>query len=73
MADTISTSLPNEVISKPSTSAPLSPLRVGARRFRRHRMAMFGLGLLILIAFYITLGVLASRGYCTPLKKDVSG
>ena len=73
MADTVSTTVPNEVISKPSTSAPLSPLRVGVRRFRRHRMAMFGLGLLILLMLYITFGGLASRGYCNPIRQAVSG
>ena len=73
MADTVSTSMPNEVLSKPSTSAPLSPLRVGVRRFRRHRMAMFGLGLLVLLMLSITFGGLASRGYCNPIKQAVSG
>jgi peptide/nickel transport system permease protein len=73
MADTVSTSLPNEVISKPSTSAPLSPWRIGVRRFRRHRMAMFGFGLLILLLLYITFGGLASRGYCNPIRQDVTG
>ena len=73
MADTVSTSLPNEAISKPSTAAPLSPWRIGVRRFRRHRMAMFGLGLLLLIALYITFGGLASRGYCNPIKQNLTG
>ena len=73
MADTVSTTVPNEVLSKPSTSAPLSPLRVGVRRFRRHRMAMFGLGLLVLLMLYITFGGLAARGYCNPIKQAVSG
>lgn len=73
MADTVSTSVPTEVTAKPAASAPLSPLRVGVRRFRRHRMAMFGLGLLALLVLYITLGGLASRGYCNPIKQDVSG
>ena len=73
MADTISTTVPNPVVAKPSSSAPLSPWRVGVRRFRRHRMAMFGLGLLILLVLYITFGGLFSRGYCAPIKQDVSG
>ena len=73
MADTVSTALPNEVVTKSPSSAPLSPWRVGVRRFRRHRMAMFGLGLLILLVLYISFGGLASRGYCTPIKQDVSG
>ena len=73
MTDTVSTTVPNEVVTRPPSSAPLSPWRVGLRRFRRHHMAMFGLGLLVLLVFYITLGALASRGYCSPIKQDVSG
>ena len=73
MADPVSTTVPNEVITQTPASAPLSPWRVGVRRFRRHRMAMFGLGLLVVLVLYITLGALASRGYCTPIKQDLSG
>ena len=73
MADTISTPLPQETVSKPSASAPLSPWRLGVRRFRKHRMAIFGLGLLVLLVLYISLGGFFSRGYCTPLKQTVSG
>jgi peptide/nickel transport system permease protein len=73
MADTVSTTLPAETIAKPSASAPLSPWRLGVRRFRKHRMAMFGLGLLVLLVLYITFGGMFSRGYCTPLRQDVSG
>lgn len=73
MADTISTPLPQEAVSKPSASAPLSPWRLGVRRFRKHRMAMFGLGLLFLLILYISVGSLFSRGYCTPIKQEVSG
>jgi peptide/nickel transport system permease protein len=70
MADTVSTTLPKETAAKPS---PLSPLRLGMRRFRRHRMAMFGLGLLALLILYISFGGFASHGYCTPIKLNVSG
>ena len=73
MADTVSAPLPKERVVKPSASAPLSPWRLGVRRFRKHRMAMFGLGLLVLLMFYISLGGLFSRGYCNPLQQDVSG
>lgn len=70
---TISTPLPQETVSKPSASAPLSPWRLGVRRFRKHRMAMFGLGLLVLLVLYISLGGFFSRGYCSPLKQTISG
>lgn len=73
MANTVSTTAPGEVVTRPTASAPLSPLKLGVRRFRRHRMAMVGLGLLFLIFLYITLGALASRGYCTPIRQDVRG
>ena len=73
MADTISAPLPKDTVSKPVSSAPLSPWRLGVRRFRRHRMAMFGLGLLILLILYISFGSFASRGYCTPIKQNVTG
>ncbi|HSL29352.1 MAG TPA: ABC transporter permease [Anaerolineales bacterium] len=73
MADTVSTALPQETVSKQSATAPLSPWRLGVRRFRRHRMAMFGLFLLVLLFLYITFGGFFSRGYCTPIRQDVSG
>ncbi|HLO27602.1 MAG TPA: ABC transporter permease [Anaerolineales bacterium] len=73
MADTISTTLSQETATKSSLSAPLSPLRLGVRRFRKHRMAMFGLGLLVLLLLYISFGGFASHGYCTPIKLTVSG
>ncbi|MBN2118219.1 MAG: ABC transporter permease [Anaerolineales bacterium] len=73
MADPVSTTLPTDAVAQPVSSAPLSPLRLAVRRFRKHRMAMFGLGLLILLLLYISLGVLLSRGYCAPLKQEVSG
>lgn len=73
MADTASTTLPEDTLGKPNASAPLSPLRLLVRRFRKHRMAMFGLGLLIFLILYISLGSLLSRGYCTPLKQNRYG
>ncbi len=73
MADTTSTTLPRDAIGKSTSSAPLSPLRLLVRRFRKHRMAMFGLGLLVLLILYITLGVFLSQGYCGPLGQSVSG
>lgn len=73
MADTTSTALPQDVIGKSASAAPLSPLRLVVRRFRKHRMAMFGLGLLVLLMLYISLGVFLSRGYCAPLNQNVRG
>ena len=72
MATTTSDALPHkETTIKPAV--PLSPLVLGVRRFRRHRMAMIGLGLLVVLILYISFAGLASRGYCAPLKQDVTG
>ena len=73
MADTVSTALPQEMVAKQAAAAPLSPWRLGVRRFRRHRMAMFGLLLLVLLSLYITVGGFFSHGYCTPIRQNVSG
>jgi peptide/nickel transport system permease protein len=73
MADVVSAPLPGEAAAKSASSAPLSPWRLGVRRFRKHRMALFGLGLLMFLLLYISVGSLFSRGYCTPLGQDVRG
>ena len=53
---------------------PLSPTQLGWRRFRRHKMAMVGVVILTLMTLYSTVGgVLWSRGYCAPIKRQVSG
>jgi peptide/nickel transport system permease protein len=72
MTNTTSTPLTgNTKLNSPA--APLSPMALGVRRFRKHRMAMFGLGLLILLMFYISFAGLLSKGYCAPINKEVSG
>jgi peptide/nickel transport system permease protein len=48
-------------------------MMLAVRRFRKHRMAMFGLGLLVLLILYITLGGLFSRGYCAPISMEMKG
>ena len=72
MATTTSDALPAKE-TKVKPAVPLSPLVLGVRRFRRHRMAMIGLGLLVLLMLYITFAGLAANGYCRPLKQNVSG
>jgi len=54
-------------------SRPLSPMTLAVRRFRKHRMANMGLFLLGFLLLYITAGSLLSRGYCAPLKQDLTG
>lgn len=52
----------------------LSPMALATRRFRKHRMAIFGLGLLLLLVLYINFaGLLFSNGYCTPIKQSLRG
>jgi peptide/nickel transport system permease protein len=46
---------------------------LGVRRFRKHRMAMFGLGLLILLVLYVCFAGLISHGYCTPINQELRG
>ena len=53
---------------------PLSPTQLGWRRFRRHKMAMFGVVVLALLFLFSTLGgMIWARGYCAPIKREVSG
>jgi peptide/nickel transport system permease protein len=56
-----------------SVKTPLSPIALMTRRFRKHRMAMFGVVLLIFLILYIIGGVVFSRGYCAPIDQTVSG
>jgi peptide/nickel transport system permease protein len=52
----------------------LSPAQLAWRRFRRHRMAMFGATVLVLLFAYVFLaGLILARGYCAPLEREVSG
>ena len=53
---------------------PRSPSELAWRRFRKHKMAMLGVAVLILLAMYALFGgLLWSHGYCAPLKTTVSG
>src|SRR5512138_1287832 len=73
MTDTASTNTPEDVLAKAASSVPLSPMVLGVRRFRKHRMAMLGLGILILLVLYISLAGFVSHGYCSPLNQEVNG
>lgn len=64
-------SLPEPIAVKPSV--PLSPLVLGVRRFRRHRMAMVGLGILAALVLYISFAGLFVSGYCAPLNRELRG
>jgi peptide/nickel transport system permease protein len=60
-----------EVAVKPTP--PLSPMALAVRRFRKHKMAMFGLGLLAVLAIFITFGGFFVHGYCAPIDKELRG
>ena len=51
----------------------LSPTTLAIRRFRKHTMAMVGLGILVLLFLYVSFTGLALHGYCLPLKQEVYG
>ncbi|NJC98360.1 MAG: peptide ABC transporter permease [Anaerolineales bacterium] len=72
MPDSTALNTLQDTASVPSTK-PLSPMELAVRRFRKHRMAMFGLGLLLLLVLYVSVGGLLSQGYCTPLDQNVRG
>jgi peptide/nickel transport system permease protein len=73
MADSITpVSLFEDTTSK-VVAPPLTPMMLGIRRFRKHRMAMFGFLLLMLLVIYISVAGVFSRGYCAPIKQDLTG
>jgi peptide/nickel transport system permease protein len=60
-----------EVVTAPKP--PLSPFQLTVRRFRKHRMAMFGLALLAVIAIFVMLGGFFVHGYCAPIDQELRG
>lgn len=54
--------------------AALTPAQLAMRRFRKHRMAMFASGALIVLMLYVTLGgIIFSRGLCIPTNQYLTG
>lgn len=57
---------------EPTQVEPRSPLQLAWRRFRKHKMAMVGVGILFLLILYVTIGgMLLAKGYCAPLGKEL--
>jgi peptide/nickel transport system permease protein len=53
---------------------PLTPTQLAWRSFKRHRMAMAGLVVLVLLSLYAMLGgMLWAHGYCAPIKATLRG
>ena len=69
---TSSTPIIKDTVNLPSTKS-LSPMALAMRRFRKHRMAMFGLGLLLLLVLYVSVVGWFSNGYCTPISRMTYG
>ena len=63
----------NIVLKEAVTITPLSPTTLAVRRFRKHRMAIAGLWILLLLILYVSLTGMWLNGYCAPLRQDVSG
>ncbi len=55
MAETNTLSLEN---TSTTVRPPQSPLKLAWQRFRRHKMALLGIGLMLVIVLYVTLGAL---------------
>jgi peptide/nickel transport system permease protein len=71
MTATTSTETLQEVIVK--AKPPLSPFQLAFRRFRKHKMAMFGVGLLAILSIFIVFGGFFVSGYCVPIKQELRG
>lgn len=64
----------DEIANRAMPAQPLSPGQLAWRRFRKHKMAMFGSVMLGGMVLYVLFGgLLFSSGYCAPIKKTVSG
>jgi len=68
------TTIPLPAAEALAAPEPLSPAQLAWRRFRRHRMAMFGAATLILLLIYVFLGgMVLSRGVCSATGEFVTG
>jgi peptide/nickel transport system permease protein len=56
-----------------SINKSLSPAALAVRRFRKHRMAVVGMLILVGIVLYVTVTGPFLKGYCAPIKKEVRG
>jgi peptide/nickel transport system permease protein len=65
-------SLLTENDSIPVLKESRSPLQLAGIRFRKHKMAMVGVGILSLLVVFVSLGgLIFSKGYCAPLGREV--
>lgn len=66
----IENNLPNEPVAHIEA---LSLTDLAIRRFRKHKMAMFGLWLIAFLMVYVTVPVFFLKGYCAPIQQEVRG
>lgn len=59
--------------ARETVTRPMTPLALTVRRFRKHRMAMFGLGILAVLFVYISFGGYFVKGHCAPLQQELRG
>ncbi|GJQ34575.1 MAG: ABC transporter permease [Anaerolineales bacterium] len=62
--------LPNEPVANIKA---LSLTDLAVRRFRKHKMAMFGLWILAFLLLYVTVPTFLLKGYCAPIQQEVRG
>lgn len=68
----VNTSVSNAIEIAPTLPEALSPLQLAWRRFRKHKMAMLGVGMLFLLILYVSLGgIVFAKGYCAPLGQEL--
>lgn len=66
----IDNNLPNEPVAHIKA---LSLTDLAVRRFRKHKMAMFGLWILAFLLVYVSVPSFLLKGYCAPIQQEVRG
>jgi peptide/nickel transport system permease protein len=56
-----------------SINKSLSPGALAIRRFRKHRMAVVGMIIVVGVVLYVTVTGPFLKGYCAPIQKEVRG
>lgn len=69
-APSIVENLPNEPVANIKA---LSLTDLAVRRFRKHKMAMFGLWILAFLLLYVSVPTFLLKGYCAPIQQEVRG
>lgn len=71
---TATTPIDNNLPKEATTNIKaLSLTDLAVRRFRKHKMAMFGLWILAFLLVYVTVPSFLLKGYCAPIQQEVRG